>query len=290
MAVCVYIDGEYYSKEDAKISVLDHAVLYGDGVFEGIRFYDRNVFRLEQHLERLESSAKYIMLKPPLGREKMTEAILETCRRSGLENGYIRLVLTRGVGEMSLSPFKCSNPSVIIIVTEVRLYPNEYYENGLPIIVAATRRFSADSLSPRVKSLNYLNNIMAKVEAIHAGVLEALMLDAQGYVVECTGDNIFIVKDGVLTTPPAYMGALKGITRDAVIEIAREAGYTVQEQPFTLYECYEADEVFLTGTAAEVVPVIDIDQRIVSDGKPGPIYRKLAARFAEMTKVDGVRF
>lgn len=286
----VYIDGEFFDREDAKISVFDHGLLYGDGIFEGIRFYKRNIFRLDEHLDRLNSSAKYLVLKVPMEREALVEAIRETCRRSGLEDGYIRLIVTRGVGTLGLNPFICKNPSIIIIVSSIQLYPEELYEQGMSIIVATTRRYGSDVLSPRVKSLNYLNNIMAKMEAIRSGVQEALMLDQQGYLVECTGDNIFITKDGVVYTPPIYQGALRGVTRDAVLELAEKAGYETRQERLALYEAYDADECFLTGTAAQIIPVIDIDQRPIGDEKPGPITKKLTAMFREITTTDGVRF
>jgi branched-chain amino acid aminotransferase len=290
MSDAIYINGEFCTPENAKISVFDHGLLYGDGVFEGIRFYEKNIFRLEEHLDRLQSSAKYLILKIPLDREALIEAVKETCRRSGLEDGYIRLIVTRGTGTLGLNPFACNNPSLIIIVSKIRLYPEEFYENGMPIIVAATRRYGSDVLAPRVKSLNYLNNILAKMEAIHAGVQEALMLDNQGFIVECTGDNIFIVKDQVVFTPPIYQGALRGITRDVVLELAHEAGFETRQERFSLYEAYDADECFLTGTAAEIVPVIDIDQRPIGDAKPGAITKELTRRFKTITGSDGVPF
>ncbi len=290
MAEIVYIDGEFCDRDNAKISVFDHGLLYGDGVFEGIRMYGRNIFRLEEHLKRLESSAKYICLQIPLSREKLVEAICETCRRSQLDDGYIRLIVTRGCGTLGLDPYKCENPSLIIIVSKISLYPPEFYENGLPIIVAATRRFTAEALSPRVKSLNYLNNIMAKMEAIHSNVLEALMLDQNGYIVECTGDNFFIVKNGVLRTPPIHQGALQGITRDAVLDLARKEGIKINEDRMTLYDAFEADECFLTGTAAEIIPVISIDNRTIGDGKPGKMTKLMLEKFSTITTVEGTKY
>lgn len=286
----VYIDGAYLPKEDAKISVFDHGVLYGDGIFEGIRFYKRNVFRLDEHIDRLISSAKYLLLSLPWSKEEMAEAVLETCRRNKLDDGYIRLVITRGSGTLGLNPYLCPRPTMFVIVSKIQLYPTEYYEKGLPIITAATRRYGADALSPRVKSLNYLNNIMAKLEAVHAGVLEAIMLDQNGFIVECTGDNVFVVKQGVLYTPPTYQGALRGITRDAVLELAKAHNIPVREERLTLYEAYDADEFFLTGTAAEVVPVISIDKRPIADGKPGPITQKLTEAFHAITASQGRKF
>lgn len=290
MSELVYLNGEFVPRDQARISVFDHGVLYGDGVFEGIRFYSRNIFRLREHLDRLESSAKYLMLKLPLGRKELIDAIVETCRRNKLDDGYIRLVVTRGAGTLGLNPFECTSPGLFIIASKIQLYPEEFYENGLPVITASTRRNSSDCVPPRVKSLNYLNNILAKIEAVHAGVQEAIMLDSQGYIVECTGDNFFVVKKGVLYTPPVYQGALKGITRDAVLELARAAGIPAREERMTLYEAYEADECFLTGTAAEIVPVTTIDRRVVANGKPGPVAKLLRDRFMTITGADGVKF
>jgi len=286
----IYVNGEFLPKDQAKISVFDHGLLYGDGVFEGIRFYGRNIFRLEEHLERLYSSAKYIMLKPPKSHQELIELTAETCRRNGHDDGYIRLIVTRGEGTLGLNPYACTEPGLIIIASKIQLYPQEYYEKGLPVIVAATRRFSPDGLSPRVKSLNYLNNIMAKMEAIHSGVQEAIMLDQSGFIVECTGDNFFIIRKGVVFTPPTYQGALRGVTRDAVIEIAKEKGIEVREERLTLYEAFEADECFLTGTAAEIIPVIAIDRRPIGDSKPGPITGDLIAAFRKITTEQGVKF
>ncbi len=290
MSLQIYIDGEFYSKEEAKVSFFDHGLLYGDGVFEGIRFYKKNIFRFKEHLERLYDSAHYIMLKIPHNREEMTAAIVDTCRRSGLEDGYIRLVVTRGVGDLGISPFTCKNPSVIIIVAGIRLYDQKYYDEGLKIVTSSFRRVAADAMSPRVKSLNYLNNIMAKIQCQQSGALEALMLDPNGFIVECTADNFFIVRDNCLFTPPTYQGALRGITRDAVIDIARNEGMTVREERLTLYEAYTAKEAFLTGTAAEVCPVVSIDGREIGDGKPGPITKSLEKKFREITQTDGLSF
>lgn len=290
MSEIVYVDGNYVPAEDAKISVFDHGLLYGDGVFEGIRFYKRNVFRLSDHLDRLLMSAKYIMLNPKHSKEQLAQIVLETCRRNGLDDGYIRLLVTRGAGTLGLNPYLCENPALICIASKIQMYPMEYYEKGLPIITAATRRISADALSPRVKSLNYLNNVMAKIEAIQAGVLEALMLDRNGFIVECTGDNFFMVRDGILFTPPTYQGALRGVTRDAVIELARQQGIRVCEERLTLYEAYTADEAFLTGTAAEVVPVSRIDSRQIGDGRPGEVTNRLREAFQVITAQDGEKF
>ncbi|CAN5370128.1 branched-chain-amino-acid transaminase [soil metagenome] len=286
----VYLDGEYVPKAEAKVSVFDHGLLYGDGVFEGIRFYKRNIFRLDQHLDRLFSSAKYILLKIGMTKEELTAALQETCRRNGLDDGYIRLLVTRGVGTLGLSPYQCEKPSVIIIASTIRLYPAELYEKGLSVVTTATRRTAPDCMSPRVKSLNYLNNIMAKLECIHAGADEGIMLDAGGHIVECTADNFFIVKKGQIYTPPTSQGALRGITRDAVIEIARELGYKVNEEKLSLYEAYDADECFLTGTAAEIVPVASIDKRPIGEGHARQITQKLLEKFQGITAIEGVRF
>ncbi|MCB2154753.1 branched-chain-amino-acid transaminase [bacterium] len=289
MEEVIYLDGEFVAKGDAKISVFDHGLLYGDGVFEGIRLYEKNIFRFEQHLDRLWSSARSIMLDIPMSREEMIEATCETCRRNGLTNGYIRLVVTRGVGDLGLAPWICKKPSVFIIAAGIQLYPKELYENGLQIVTAATRRIAPDTFSARVKSLNYLNNIMAKINAQNAGAPEALLLNREGYVVEATADNVFLIKDGMITTPPTYIGALRGITRDAAIDIARHQGYTVREEPFALYEVYDADEMFLTGTAAEVISVVKVDGRTIGNGKPGPITNKLLQEFRAITATDGTK-
>jgi len=283
----IYLDGKFVPKEEAKISVFDHGLLYGDGVFEGIRSYNGRVFRLDEHLERLYNSARAIMLEIPLSISEMEEALLETLRRNNLSDAYIRLVVTRGVGDLGLDPAKCPKPTVFIIADKITLYPQEHYENGLEIVTVATRRNLPEAINPRIKSLNYLNNILAKIEGKQAGALEALMLNAEGYVVECTGDNIFIVKNGALITPPKYVGILEGVTRNAVMEIARDMDICVEEEVLTLYEVYTADECFLTGTAAEIIPVVKIDQRKLGDGKPGKITEKLAAAFKKLTETSG---
>ncbi len=284
----VWIDGQLYEKEQARISVFDHGLLYGDGVFEGIRIYDGCIYRLEQHLERLWSSAKYIKLAIPMTREEMRAAIVETVRANGLRNGYIRLVVTRGEGDLGLNPENCRKPTVFIIADQIRLFPQELYENGIEVISAAVQRQPVSALNPRVKSLNYLNNILARIEANNAGAHEAIILDLRGFVVECTADNIFVVRRGIVTTPPVYLGALRGITRDAVIEIAREQGLDIREEPFTLYEVYDAEEIFLTGTAAELVPVVRVDGRHIGDGRPGPVFRQLLEEFRRRAPRDGV--
>lgn len=283
----IFIDGQFYSREEAKVSVFDHTFLYGDGIFEGIRAYEGCVFRLQQHLERLFESAKYIMLQIPMTIEELTEAIAETLRRNKFRNAYIRLVVTRGVGSLGLAPWLCKRASVVIIADSINLYPKKYYDEGLSIVTVPTRRNYVESFNARAKSCNYLNNILAKLEGQNAGCIEALMLDQNGFVVECTGDNIFIIKKKKILTPPAYLGALEGITRNAIIEIAREKGYEMVEQPFTRFDVFNADEAFLTGTAAEALPVIEVDKRPIGTGKPGPITRELIEAFHQRTATDG---
>ena len=283
----IYIDGQLHDKESAKISVFDHGLLYGDGVFEGIRFYSGKVFRLDEHILRLYDSARAIAMEIPLSREEMVEALLATIRANDLADGYVRLVVTRGVGDLGLNPLLCPKPTVIIIASKITLYAPEKYENGLAVVTCATRRFPHGALSPMVKSLNYLNNILAKLESIQAGAGEGLMLNEQGYVAECTGDNIFTVRDGVISTPPVSSGALAGVTRSVVIEIAAELGIPLFEPLMTRYDIYTADECFLTGSAAEVIPVVTLDNRAIGDGKPGPVTRRLIARFRELAGSTG---
>ncbi len=287
MSLQIYIDGQFFNKEDAKISVFDHTLLYGDGVFEGIRVYDGCIFRLGQHLRRLYASARYIMLDVPLSIDELTAATAETVRRNAIRDGYIRLVVTRGAGTLGLAPWLCPRPSIIIIADSIKLYPQEDYDHGIKLVTVPTMRNRNESLNARVKSCNYLNNILAKIEAHNAGCKEALMLDHNGYVVECTGDNIFVIKDGRIRTPPVYLGALQGITRDCVIEIARDKGIPLTEEPFTRFDVFDADEVFLTGTAAEVIPVVEVDKRPIGDGKPGKITHELIAAFRQRTSQDG---
>lgn len=283
----IYIDGQFYDKNEAKISVFDHGMLYGDGVFEGIRFYNGKVFRLKEHVKRLYDSAKAICLNIPLTPEEMAEALLETIRQNELKDGYVRLVVTRGVGDLGLNPLLCPKASVVIIAAKITLYPEEMYKNGLSVITCATRRISHGALSPMVKSLNYLNNVLAKIEAQQAGAGEGLMLNEQGYVAECTGDNIFTMKDGVLQTPPISSGALAGITREVVLEIAQKEGIKVTEPNMTRYDIYTADECFLTGTAAEVIPVVKLDTRVIGTGKPGPVTLGLIEKFHQLTASTG---
>ena len=287
MELKIYIDGALVPESQAKISVFDHGLLYGDGVFEGIRFYNGRVFRLEQHIRRLYDCARAILLNVPIPPAEMTRAVCETVKANGLRDGYIRLVLTRGVGPMGLSPYKCPKASVIIIAATISLYPEEAYRNGLTMATVATRRPSHDILSPQVKSLNYLNNVMAKVEAIQAGAEEGLMLNDLGLVAECTGDNIFIVRDGVISTPPLTAGALDGITRGVVFDIANELGIPIRERDFSRHDVYTADECFLTGTAAEVIAAVKLDQRLIGTGKPGAITNRIIARFRELTQTTG---
>ena len=283
MALKIYISGQLYAKEDAKISVYDHGLLYGDGVFEGMRSYRGKVFRLDEHLDRLWNSAKAICLEIPLTKEELADAVNSTLKVNGISDGYIRLLITRGSGTLGLDPNRCGRPEVIIITDYISLYPQEFYENGLQIITASTIRNHPAALNPRIKSLNYLNNILAKIEGAQAGCVEALMLNHKGEVSECTGDNIFVVVRGELLTPPNDACILEGITRGAVIELAREAKMTVREIPLTKHDLYVSDECFLTGSAAEVVPVVKIDSRKIGDGKPGPITRDLTRRFRELT-------
>ena len=269
MSLKIYIDGKYYDKDDAKISVYDHGLLYGDGVFEGIRSYSGKVFRMQAHLDRLWYSAKAILLAIPMTKEQMTKAIEDTLALNGIQDGYIRVVVTRGSGALGLDPHRCANPQVIIITDYISLYPDDLYRDGLEIVTVSVARNHPAALSPRIKSLNYLNNILAKIEGQQAGCVEALMLNHKGEVAECTGDNIFLVRDGELLTPSMESGILEGITRDAVIEIARAAGIAVREVPLTKHDVYIADECFLTGTAAEVIPVVKVDTRTIGAGVPG---------------------
>jgi branched-chain amino acid aminotransferase len=287
MGLKVYISGKLYEKEDAKISVYDHGLLYGDGVFEGIRSYGGNVFRLKQHLDRLYASARAIRLEIPMTPEAMAAAVIDTLKVNGITDGYIRLVVTRGAGYLGLDPRKTSNPQVVIIADRIELYPPELYEKGLAIVTASTIRNHPNALSPRIKSLNYLNNILAKIEGVDAGAPEALMLNIKGEVAECTGDNIFVVRQGTLLTPPTDAGILEGITREAVMNLAREAGRPVREATLTRHDVYTADECFLTGTAAEVVPVVKCDGRVIGNGEVGPITRELRQRFLELTRARG---
>ncbi|RQD73921.1 MAG: branched-chain-amino-acid transaminase [Candidatus Syntrophonatronum acetioxidans] len=287
MQELVYIDGELVPREEAKVSVFDHGYLYGDGVFEGIRTYNGRVFKLTEHLERLYESAKSIMLFIPLTLEEMEEAVLDTLRQNKLTDAYIRIVVSRGVGDLGLDPQKCPRPTVVIIASKISIYPREYYEEGLRVITVATRRNIPDALDPKIKSLNYLNNILVKIEANRAGVLEAIMFNRSGYITEGSGDNIFIVRKGKIITPPTYVGALEGITREVVMELAAQKGYPILERPFTRHDLYVASECFLTGTAAEVIPVIDVDGREIGDGKPGKITCDIMRAFKDYVMNNG---
>jgi branched-chain amino acid aminotransferase len=280
----VYINGKLYDKADAKISVYDHGLLYGDGVFEGIRVYAGKVFRLKEHVDRLFESARHIQLEIPLSRDKMAEVISSTVKTNAKENGYIRAIVTRGAGSLGLDPRKTTDPQVIVIVDDISMYPQELYDNGMEIITAATIRNHSNAVNPRIKSLNYLNNILAKIEAIQGGCFEALMLNTRGELAECTGDNIFLVKNGVLKTPGIDAGILEGVTRNAVLELARAAAVPVQECPLTRHDVYAADECFLTGTAAEVIAVVKCDKRVIGAGKPGPITKLLRERFHQLVR------
>lgn len=284
MTLQIYISGKFYDKENAKISVYDHGLLYGDGVFEGMRSYSGKVFRMKEHIDRLYESANAICLTIPMSKSDMEAAVYETLTKNGLIDAYIRLVITRGAGSLGLDPNQTSNPQIIIIADSIKLYPAEFYDEGLKIVTASTIRNHPAAFSPRVKSLNYLNNIMAKIEGLRAGCIEAVMLNHKGEVAECTGDNIFIVKHGVLMTPPKDAGILEGITRNAILDLAKGLGITAFEQTMTRHDLYVADECFLTGSAAEVIPVIDIDGRSIFDGKVGPLTTRLMAAFKEMVR------
>lgn len=287
----VYIDGKFYEKQDARISVFDHGLLYGDGVFEGIRSYNRLVFKLREHVDRLFESAHSIMLEIPLKKEELIKAVLLTLKKNGLKDAYIRLVVTRGVGDLGLDPRKCfGKASIIIIADKIALYPEKFYKQGLFLITVPTIRNLPEALNPQIKSLNYLNNILAKIEAANAGCDEAIMLDSLGYVAECTGDNIFIVKDNHLYTPPQCMGTLRGITRDTILEIARKIRVPAHEHVITRHEVYISDECFLTGTAAQVVPVVKVDGRIIGAGRPGKLTLTLMKKFKELTGKAGIRY
>jgi branched-chain amino acid aminotransferase len=283
----IYLDGQFYDKEDAKISVFDHGLLYGDGVFEGIRFYQGRVFRLEEHIQRLFDSARAICLTVPLTKAEVTEAVLETIRQNELKDGYVRLVVTRGCGDLGLNPALCLKATLFIIAAAITLYPKEMYREGLTVATCATRRIPHGALSPMVKSLNYLNNILAKIEAHQSGAGEGLMLNEQGYVAECTGDNIFTVKNGKIFTPPISSGALAGITREVVFEIVAAEGLTIDQSNMTRYDIYTADECFLTGTAAEIIPAVRLDTRVIGDGRPGPVTLRLTEKFHKLTEESG---
>jgi len=287
----VYLNGKLVDKKDAKVSVFDHGFLYGDGVFEGIRVYNCLVFKLKEHIDRLFESAHTIMLEIPLTKKEMINAIIKTLKANRLKNAYIRVIVSRGEGDLGLDPRKCKgNETVVIITDEVALYPKELYGRGMAIITVPTIRNLTEALNPQIKSLNYLNNILAKIEAINCGYQEALMMDHLGYIAECTGDNIFVVKKGELYTPPQCMGTLRGITRDAVLEIARKLKIPTHEHVLTRHELYISEECFLTGTAAEIVPIVKIDGRMIGDGKPGKITKLIMREVKKLTKKDGIRY
>jgi branched-chain amino acid aminotransferase len=286
----IWLDGSIVDESEAKISVFDHGILYGDGIFEGIRFYEGRVFRLTEHIERLFLSAKAILLKLPWTVEEVCEYTLDTIRANGLKDGYIRLVITRGVGDLGLNPYLCEVPSMFIIASGITLYPDELYENGLEVVTCSTRRPTPASLSPQVKSLNYLNNVMAKVEALKAGAKEGLMLNEQGYVAECTGDNVFIVKKGEVITPPVSDGSLDGITRQVIFDLCGELGISIREASLTRYDIYTADESFLTGTAAETIPMVMLDEREIGNGRPGELSLKLIDAFRRLVRSEGTAF
>jgi branched-chain amino acid aminotransferase len=286
----INLNGKLVPQEKAVVSVFDHGLLYGDGVFEGIRAYGRRVFRLDQHIGRLFDSAKAILLKVPLSPAQMEAQVLKTLAANHLENGYVRLVVTRGKGDLGLGPERCGTPTWFIIADSIKLYPAEYYEKGLSLVSVPTRRNSPDTLSPKIKSLNYLNNILAKIEANQRGCLEAILLNAEGYVAECTGDNLFILRRGRLLTPPCYLGALEGVTRQAVLDLAARLKIEAAEEPFTRYDVYTSDEAFLTGTAAELVPAVEVDGRPIGKGKPGPVTAKLLKAFKDLRSKEGTPY
>jgi len=289
MEQTIFLNGRFVAPDEARVSVFDHGFLYGDGVFEGIRAYDGRVFRLEEHVERLFRSARAIMLELPYTPEQVSEIVLETCRRNEIRSGYIRVVCSRGAGDLGIDPKNCHEaPTVVVIADALTMYPRAMYENGMAVITTATRRNSPAALDPGIKSLNYLNNILAKIEVNRAGVGEGLMLNEEGYVAEATGDNIFLVQRGMLVTPPPYVGILEGITRSSVIEIAHQLGIPFAERVFTVLSVYSADECFLTGTGAEVVPVVRVDDRPIGGGKPGPMTKQIMAAFHELVRREGV--
>ena len=285
----IYLDGKFVEEAEAKVSVFDHGLLYGDGIFEGIHLYGGNVFRLEEHLERLEYSARALLLAMPLSRKELSWVVCETCRQNNLTDAYIRLVVTRGVGDLGLAPWLCPKPTVFCIASKISLYPKEHYDNGLSIVTVPTRRINPAALPPTIKSLNYVNNILGKIEAKQFGALEAIMLNDQGYVAECTADNVFIVHKGEVITPSASQGALKGITRGTMFDIAKDIGVPIREADMTRYDVWCADECFLTGTGAEVIPVVKLDGREIGSGKPGPITQRILASFRQRVLTEGTR-
>ncbi|MCG3176265.1 MAG: Branched-chain-amino-acid aminotransferase [Candidatus Omnitrophica bacterium] len=290
MSLQIYLNDRLVPKEQAVVSVFDHGLLYGDGVFEGIRSYDGLVFKLREHLVRLYESAHTLMLKVPMPIERLEAAVIETLQANRLRDAYIRLVVTRGTGDLGLDPRKCPTATVFIIADKIALYPSELYEKGLELMTCPTVRNHPEALNPQLKTLNYLNNILARIEATNAGFNEAILLNAQGYVTECTGENIFYVSGKRLVTPPPYVGILKGITRQSVMDLAAKSGFQVIETPFTRHDLYTADEVFVTGTAAEIVPVAKIDNRRIGSGNAGPVTKDFIRKFRELTRTEGVRY
>jgi len=288
MSLWIYLDGKFVKEEEAKISVFDHGLLYGDGVFEGLRSYNGKIFKLDEHLIRLYNSAKAILLEIPLKFEELKRVVIETVRKNNLRDSYVRIVVTRGVGDLGLDPRKCPKPTIFVIASSIQLYPESLYEKGIDVITVPTRRNLHESLNPAIKSLNYLNNILAKIEATNAGATEGLILNQFGYVSECTGENIFIVKGNMLKTPPISAGALEGITRKVVMDIGKNIGLEVKEENLTRYDIYTSDECFLTGTAAEIVPVVSVDRRIIGNGKPGKITMKIRKEFQIIIELEGV--
>ena len=286
----IWLDGKLVPEAEAKVSVFDHGLLYGDGIFEGIRFYNGRVFRLEEHTRRLFLSARAILINMPWSEDEINQAVCETIKANGFQDGYVRLVVTRGVGGLGLNPYLCKDPSMFIIASTISLYPEEHYENGLELVTCSTRRPAPGALSPQVKSLNYLNNVMAKAEAIKGGAIEGVMLNEQGYVAECTGDNIFIVKRGKVYTPPVSDGALDGITREVIFELCQSNEVIIEEKTLTRYDIYTADECFLSGTAAEVIPATKLDERPIGSGSPGEVTRKLIAAFRALALSTGTPF
>ena len=286
----IYLNGKFVDRSKAVVSVFDHGLLYGDGVFEGIRSYNGLIFKLREHIDRLFESAHTIMLKIPMSKAQLIDVVKQSLRVNKLRGAYIRLVVTRGEGDLGLDPRKCAQPTVFAIADKIQLYPAKLYEQGLELITVATQRNIPEALNPQIKSLNYLNNILAKIEAITAGYEEAIMLSHSGYVTECTGENLFIVKNRQLLTPPPYIGVLRGITRQTVMQLGVRLRLGVREDLLTRHDLFNAEEVFLTGTAAEIVPVVKIDGRVIGSGKPGPVTKKLQAAFRQLTKTDGVRY
>lgn len=286
----IYLNGKFVKKDEAKISIFDHGLLYGDGVFEGIRSYNGLVFKLKEHIDRLYASAQGISLEIPMSKAGMEKAIISTLQANKLKDAYIRAVVTRGIGDLGLDPRNCARPTIFIITDKIALYPPEFYKKGLKIITVATRRNIPEAISPQIKSLNYLNNILGKIEAINAGVPEAIMLDQYGFVAECTGDNVFIIKNKALLTPPVHTGVLNGITRLAVLGLGPKVGLRSQESTLTRFDLFTSDEMFLTGTAAEIIPVVGMDGRLIADGKVGALTTKLITEFKKLTKTEGVKY